>query len=127
MDRQTLHSWLGAYGRAWENRDPPAVGELFTEDATYQETPFVEPMRGRAAICEYWANKVAASQEQIQFGFEILAVHENTGIAHWWTSFVRTRTKAQVKLDGVFLLSFAPDGRCLALREWWVRQEQSSQ
>ena len=38
-----------------------------------QDTPFSEPLRGRAAIREYWAEKVTRSQEQVSFGYEILA------------------------------------------------------
>ncbi len=123
MTRDELKSWLDAYGRAWETRDPDLVVTLFAEDATYQETPFVEPMRGRPAILAYWSEKVAAWQEQCRFGHEILAVAEDTGIAHWWASFVRVRSKSKVRLDGVFLLTFDALGRCQTLREWWVRQE----
>jgi len=79
-------------------------------------------MRGRAAIREYWTKAVVETQEQIRFGYEILAVRENSAIAHWWASFVRVATKAQVKLDGIFLLTFAPGDLCRELREWWVRK-----
>ena len=53
MNLETLKSWLDAYGRAWENRDPEAAASLFTENATYHESPHDEPMRGRSKIVEY--------------------------------------------------------------------------
>jgi hypothetical protein len=28
----TFDTWLGAYGRAWRERDEDAVAEIFTED-----------------------------------------------------------------------------------------------
>ena len=121
MTHEDLISWLDAYQRAWQARDAEAVGELFAEDATYQETPFVQPLRGRAAIREYWTNAVVRTQEQIRCGYEILAMRENSAIAHWWASFVRTSTKAQVKLDGIFLLSFTSGNLCRDLREWWMK------
>jgi len=121
MIRDEIEKWLNAYGRAWETRDAHAVGELFTEDATYRETPFVEPMRGRAAIREYW-DRAVGPQEQIHFGYEILAIGENLAIARWWASFVRIPTQAQVKLDGIFLLTFAPGKLCRELKEWWMRK-----
>ena len=123
MTHDELKSWLDTYGRAWETRDPELVVTLFTEDATYQETPFVEPMRGRVAIHEYWAQKVAQWQEDVRFGHEVLAVEGDTGIGHWWVSFVRIRTKSKVRLDGIFLLTFDRTRLCRTLREWWVRQE----
>ncbi len=123
MNRDQFKSWLDAYGRAWETRSSEAVGELFTEDATYQETPFVEPLPGRQAIRDYWTQKVQRSQEQARFGYEILAGMESTCIAHWWAFFVRVPTKSKVKLDGIFVLTFDADNLCQTLREWWVRQE----
>jgi nuclear transport factor 2 (NTF2) superfamily protein len=55
MNPGALKSWLDAYGRAWENRDPEAAASLFTEDATYHESPLDELMRGRSKIVEYWS------------------------------------------------------------------------
>jgi ketosteroid isomerase-like protein len=123
MDEQSLQGWLNAYGRAWETRDPRSVGELFSEDATYQETPFVAPLRGRAAVRQYWEDKVEKSQENVQFESEVLAVAGDHAIAHWRASFVRVKSGKQVRLDGIFLLTFDADGRCQKLQEWWVRQE----
>lgn len=122
MDEGKFKSWLDAYGKAWETRDPQAAGELFTEDATYQETPFEESMRGRSSIVDYWSH-VPRSQENIRFRYEILSVNQNTGIAHWWTSYVRIPSKVQVKLDGIFVVTFDRDDRCRIFREWWHRQE----
>jgi uncharacterized protein (TIGR02246 family) len=119
-----LRAWLEGYRLAWEGRDPQAVGRLFTEDATYQETPFTQPMRGREAVEKYWSEVVAGAQEQIHFGYEVLTIAEGSAIAHWWASFVRASSKAKVGLDGIFLLSFDAAGRCRELREWWVRKEQ---
>jgi hypothetical protein len=123
MNHRTFKSWLDAYGRAWETRDPQAAADLFTKDATYQETPFDEPLRGRSAIFEYWSD-VPRSQDQIRFGCDILAVTENLGIARWWASFVRIPSKTQVKLDGIFVVSLDAENRCKEFREWWHRQEK---
>lgn len=123
MDQLSFRAWLDAYGRAWETRDPAAVVELFSEDATYQETPFSEPMRGRDAIRQYWVNSVENSQEQIRFESEILAIVGEVGIARWRASFVRVASGKGVRLDGIFLLTFNAEGVCLKLQEWWVRQD----
>ena len=123
MDHESLKLWLDAYGRAWETRDPAAVVELFSEDATYQETPFSEPMHGRDAIRQYWVDSVENYQEQIHFESEILAIVGDVGIARWRASFVRVATGKGVRLDGVFLLTFSAQGLCRKLQEWWVRQD----
>jgi uncharacterized protein (TIGR02246 family) len=124
MERATFKSWLEAYGRAWVARNPQAAADLFAEDGTYQVTPFVEPMRGRAAILEYWSN-VARTEQDIQFGYEILAVTEEAGIARWWASFVIVPQGLQTKLEGIFLITLDADGRCRSLREWWHKEQNN--
>lgn len=82
MDEEMFASWLEAYKRAWENRDPAAATELFSENATYQETPFDEPARGREAIFEYWA-RATAGQQGVRFGHEVLMAAGDVGVARW--------------------------------------------
>jgi nuclear transport factor 2 (NTF2) superfamily protein len=123
VTEEDLKTWLEIYGRAWENRDPQSVTGLFTEDATYQETPFSEPMRGRAAIGEYWLKVVVQAQKRIRFRSEILAIHGNLAFAHWWSSFTRISTGRPVRLNGIFVLNFSDPIHCGKLREWWMRQD----
>jgi hypothetical protein len=118
MDRDTFQSWLDSYGRAWMDRDPEAAAALYANDGTYQVTPFQEPLRGRSAIFDYWA-EVARTQEGIQFECEILTVTEHLGIARWRASFVRVPPSLPTKLDGIFVISLDADGKCRSFREWW--------
>jgi hypothetical protein len=122
MEPATFKSWLEAYGRAWRDRNPQAAADLFTEDGIYQVTPFLEPMRGRPAIFEYWS-QVARTEEDIQFGYEVLAVTPEFGIARWWASFVRVPPGLRTRLDGIFLISLNADGHCRSLREWWHKDQ----
>lgn len=122
MDGESFHRWLSSYGKAWINRDAPAAASLYTDDATYQVTPFLEPLRGRAAILEYW-NHVAATEQQIQFNYEILAITPDYGIARWQASFVIMPQALNTRLDGIFLISLDASGLCTALREWWHKQQ----
>lgn len=124
MDPAVFKSWLDDYGRAWETRDPQVVARLFAEEATYQETPFVEPLRGRSAISEYWSN-ATRTQEQIRFGYEVLAFGEGSGVTHWWVSFFRLPSRTPVKLDGIFVVTFDQVGLCHKLQGWWHRQENN--
>ena len=118
MDQKSLTRWLEAYGRAWMDRDAVAAAALYTDDATYQVTPFEDPLRGRAAIHAYW-DGIARTQEGIQFDFDVLAVTAGYGLARWRASFVRVPPGLNTRLDGIFLIVLAPDGRCQSLREWW--------
>jgi hypothetical protein len=123
MEPNAFKSWLEAYGHAWRDRNPQAAADLFTEDGTYQVTPFLDPMCGRAAILDYWS-QVARTEEDIHFGYEILAVTPEMGIARWWASFVRVPPGLRTKLDGIFLISLDADGHCRSLREWWHKDQR---
>ena len=122
MSRGSFSLWLEKYGRAWETRDAKAAAELYAEDGTYQVTPFVEPMRGRAAILDSWRH-VAETEEQVQFSYEILAVTYEQGIARWRASFVIAPPGLKTKLDGIFVISLDDKGKCVSLREWWHKQQ----
>ena len=122
MTRGSFSAWLEKYGRAWETRDGKAAAELYAEDGTYQVTPFVEPMRGRAAILDYWTH-VAQTEEQVQFSYEILAVTSEQGIARWWASFVIVPPGLKTRLDGIFVIALDDHGKCARLREWWHKQQ----
>jgi len=122
MNRVDFERWLTAYGRGWEGRDAQAAAALYVEDESYQVTPFVEALRGRAAILEYW-REVARTEENIRFGFEIVAVTPEGGVAHWWASFERVPPGMPTKLDGIFLITLDGAGLCTSLREWWHKQQ----
>jgi SnoaL-like domain len=117
VDPEALEGWLARYGRAWENADPDAAAALFTEDATYRETPFDEVLTGRDAIRRYW-QEIPDTQRDISFGWEVVATEPV--VVRWRASYLRLRDRRRITLDGVFLLEFDdPSGLCRRLREWW--------
>jgi hypothetical protein len=122
-DLPAFRSWLDAYGKAWESRNAEAAAALYAEDGTYQVTPFLEPMRGRKAIFEYWS-EVARTEENVRFGYEMLVANSGLNIARWWASFVIVPQGLQTKLDGIFLISLDEEGRCKSLREWWHKEQK---
>ena len=75
-------------------------------------------LRGKQAILDYWTH-VTQTEEDIQFGYEILSATPEQGIARWWASFVIVPPGLQTKLDGIFLISLDENGRCHSFREWW--------
>jgi len=122
-DVVAFKSWLDAYGQSWENRNPEAAAALFTENGTYQVTPFLEPICGRKAIFEYWS-EVARTEENIRFGYEILVANPELNIARWSASFVIVPQGLQTQLNGIFLISLNEEGLCKSLQEWWHKQQK---
>lgn len=124
MDEAAFARWLSAYGRAWENGDANAAVALFSPDATYQETPFDEPMIGHEAIYNYWLEGASAAQTDVKFTFSPLAFRGDSGLAHWNAVFKRVSNGDWVHLDGVLMARFKDD-LCCEFREWWHRLEKS--
>jgi hypothetical protein len=113
---EAAQAWLGAYGGAWEDRDPDAAARLFTEDSSYAWGPFEEPLRGREAIRERWA-EATRLQRDVDFGSEVLGVVSAGAVARWWCSFAVA--DARIELEGIFLIGITEDGECREFREWW--------
>ena len=126
MTEQDVQNWLDEYGRAWVDGDPDRVVTLFSDTATYQETPFDDPMRGRHEIREYWQNNAADAQENVEFASQVWAVRNDTAIAGWQACFTLKASGVQVELDGTFKLVFSSEQgafQCTLLEEWWHSKE----
>jgi hypothetical protein len=68
---------------------------------------------------------VPRTQEDIHFGYEIIAVTEIVAVTRWHVTFRRIPTGLPVRLDGVSVGTFDAGHRCVTWREWWHRQESS--
>ncbi len=119
MDEKSLRAWLDKYGHAWESQDADGAAAIFAPDATYAWGPFNDPIRGRDAIRAAWEYATRGQQEDIRFGYEILAVTPAHGIARWWASMNVRSTGTAVKMEGIFVITLAADGLCSVFREWW--------
>lgn len=120
---EQCETWLDAYGAAWQAGDPHAAVELFADDAEYYKSPFDDPMIGKEAIFQYWSEGAGEAQKDSYFSYQVLAVVGNSGLAHWWASFVRIPAGTQVYLDGILLAKFSDIAVCSVFREWWHRRE----
>ena len=120
ITRQQLGEWLDAYFAAWRSNQAAQVEALFAAEAVYSYGPFREPARGREQIVANWVADGAPLI--VEYRYDILAVHADTGIAHW-----NIRQKAQLheptlELDGILVLRFDANGRCVEHLEWFDRR-----
>jgi hypothetical protein len=116
MDSERLRGWLAGYRRAWEAADTPAVLGLFTEDATYRSHPLRPVHAGHGGIAAYWTRATTGQRDvRVRLG-DPIADGDRVAV-EWWATM--TADGDPVTLAGCLLSSFAPDGRCRALRECW--------
>ena len=109
------------YRRAWETRDAGLVVSLFTEDATYHENPFGEPVVGHAGIRRYW-EEATSGQQDIRFRWHPSASAGNLHAVEWEAEFTRAGSQRRVELRGVMLLELRGE-RIFRFREYWHRRE----
>jgi SnoaL-like domain len=122
MNRVQAQDWLNRYVRAWEKYDPEAIGDLFTDGARYRFRPHDQGVVGRDEIVREWMShrtpdmSYLASYTPVAIdGYTVVAVGE-----------VRYLTDDQTAIDrlydSLFILTFADDGRCDELVEWFMLQ-----
>ncbi len=122
MDNSSFNDWLQLYGKAWTQRRPDLIKELFIQDAKYSEKPFSAPFEGIDAITMYWKG-VSQTQKDISFEYQIISVNNDVGIAHFVASFLRQPGNVHIKLDGIFQVTLNSQNKCTSFSEWWQSQK----
>jgi len=117
--------WLEGYRQAFIAFDAEAAGELFSEDATYQDSPYADPVVGRVAIAAYW-RMVAELMTDVEIECEVVAVSGDVGVAHLRDALTRVSSGTRARYDGIFVVRFDRDGRSIDFREWWVQEPRGS-
>jgi hypothetical protein len=115
---------MDAYGHAWiENGEEP-VRALFAEEAVYYVSPFKPPWVGRDEIVANWVADPEA-QEDVVFEHSPLAATADTGIARWNVTYTRTAgAPVRVEMDGILVLKFDGEGKCVEHQEWFFKREK---
>jgi hypothetical protein len=121
MEKAAVVDWLKAYVHAWETYAPDAIGDLFSEDATYSYHPYDEPVVGRETIVASWLKDrdapgtYTASYEPIAIDGDVAVVN---GRSHYYND--SSRRELIKEWDNVFVIRFDKGGRCRSFREWYV-------
>ncbi len=115
MDRNDFDRWIAAYERAWRTPGTDAVGDLFTEAATYSTAPFEPPHEGLEAIAKMWDAERDSPDEGFELRWELVAVEGDTGVAR---IEVRYPEKEAGLYRDLWVIRLDPDGRCRAFEEW---------
>lgn len=116
MTHAELQAWLDGYVAAWRGYDPPAIGALFTEDATYAYHPWDTAdavVRGRDAIVAHWLQE-PDEPGSWEGDYRPLLVEGDRATAVGETRYDDGRT-----YDNLWVLRF-DGGRCTEFVEWYM-------
>jgi ketosteroid isomerase-like protein len=125
VNRQQVLDWIDRYEGAWRDPDTGSVRSLFTEDATYRMSPYEEPHSGLAAIAEMWEAEREGPDEAFTMTSEIVAVDGDVAVARVEVIYGDPNDR---EYRDLWVMRFAPDGRCVAFEEWpfWPGQPLSA-
>jgi SnoaL-like domain len=115
VDAVQLLAWVDAYERAWRSPGVAALAELFTPDATYRATPYAEPLVGLPAIELMWEAERDGPEEVFTMTRDVIAVDGGVGVVRVVVGY---GDPVRQEYTDLWVLRFAPDGRCREFEEW---------
>lgn len=124
MNRDDVQDWLDRYVAAWRANEPEPIGELFTEDATYSYRPWEsgdQTVRGRHAIVASWLEE-PDDPGAWEAHYEPYAVDGDRAVAVGWSRYAPAGEEPERTYHNAYLLRFAPDGRCVEFREFYMQE-----
>lgn len=114
MTRDEVQGWLDRYVEAWRSYDAEAIGELFSEDATYAYHPYDDPLKGRPAIVESWLDEQdEPGSWEARYAPDL--IEGDRAIVKGETGYAEGRVFANL-----WEMRFDGDGRCSEYVEWYM-------
>src|SRR5574338_803872 len=125
MDRAGVQHWLDRYLTAWRTTRRDLIAQLFTDDAVYRYRPYA-PQRyatvGLDAILSAWLD-AADPPDSWRASYEPFAVEGDRATAIGVVEYAESSNGPARTYHSVFVLRFAPDGRCAEFSEYYMREE----
>ncbi|MGI5212344.1 YybH family protein [Plantactinospora sp. CA-290183] len=115
MDRARVTEWIDGYERAWRTAGTEPLATLFTPDASYLQGPYREPVTGLAEIARMWDAEREGPAEAFGMTSEIVAVDGDVAVARIEVEY---GAPTHQRYRDLWIMRFAPDGRCAAFEEW---------
>jgi ketosteroid isomerase-like protein len=107
--------WVEAYEQAWRAPGTAALAKLFTDDAVYSQAPYDEPLTGLPAISRMWETERDSPDEMFRMQWEVVAADGDVGVVR---VEVRYGEPVHQEYRDLWVIRFAPDGRCSSFEEW---------
>lgn len=120
-DRNSVHRWLTGYEAAWRAPGIKSLAGLFTEDATYLQSPYERPVTGLDAIGRMWEREREGPDEVFALATDIVAVDGQVAVVRAEVTYGAPVTR---EYRDLWVIRFAADGRCAWFEEWpfWPQQ-----
>jgi ketosteroid isomerase-like protein len=120
MNTEPVAAWIASYEQAWRSPGTDALGKIFTDDATYLQGPYDEPLIGLPAIAEMWDDERTGPDEAFEMTSEVVAVDGDTAVVRVEVTYGEPDHE---EFRDLWIIRFAEDGRCRSFEEWWYSPE----
>jgi len=120
-----VRRWLAAYEAAWRTAETESLAGIFTDDASYLQSPYEEPVAGLDAIRRMWDEERAGPDEAFTMATEIVAVDGSTAVVR---AEVHYGDPIHQEYRDLWIIRLADDGRCSRFEEWpyWPGEPRSA-
>jgi ketosteroid isomerase-like protein len=115
MDEGRLATWMAGYERAWRTAGTDGLAGLFTDDAVYLTEPYADPIRGLAAIAEFWEAERDGPDEPFTMTSEVVAEQGDRAVAR--IEVVYGGPSGHEYRD-LWVVTFDDTGRATRFEEW---------
>jgi nuclear transport factor 2 (NTF2) superfamily protein len=120
MEHSDVLGWVRMYESAWRSPGTDQLAGLFTEDATYRVSPWADPLRGLDVISEMWESERVGHDEEFTMTSEVVALDGPVAVVRAEVEYAATGNRWR----DLWILRFAPDGRCAAFEEWPIAPDE---
>lgn len=122
MDRRAVERWVEGYERLWRSPGTDRLSVLFTPDAAYRPSPWASTAAGLDEIAHFWESERAHSDEEFAMSSQVVAVDGDTAVVRVAVDYAAPEAG---RWRDLWILTFAPDGRCSSFEEWPFAPDQS--
>jgi hypothetical protein len=120
LTNDDVQRWLDRYIAAWRSYDPGAIGDLFSENATYRYHPYDdEPVTGRDAIVADWVEDPDESGTWDAW-YKPYAVDGDRAVAVGESRYTNPDGSLRDLYYNLWTLQFDGDGRCVDFVEYYM-------
>ena len=114
-DRAAVSRWLASYEAAWRAPGTEGLAGVFTDDASYRQSPYMEPVIGLDAIRRLWEQEREGPDEVFTLATQIVAVDGAMVVVR---AEVGYGNPVSQEYRDLWLIRLGEDGRCSWFEEW---------
>jgi ketosteroid isomerase-like protein len=120
-DRAAVSRWLASYEAAWRAPGTEGLAGVFTDDASYRQSPYMEPVIGLDANRRLWEQEREGPDEVFTLATQIVAVDGAMVVVR---AEVGYGDPVSQEYRDLWLIRLGEDGRCSWFEEWPFWPEQ---